>query len=143
MSLLLGLALADAIDPAPYDCPRGSVGQSNHNGAWCQPTICTDDSDCSSGKVCSEDVIAFCTETRTMDCGGLSHWDDDCTETRTMVHHPCGANDGCALGRCETVRRCAASRTPPKRITAKKGCQTSALGGLLLALAGLFGRRRD
>ena len=143
MTLLLGVALADAIPIGFDDCPRGSFNRNTHSGTWCEPTTCTDDSDCGSAQVCSLDAIALCTETQTVPCGGRGGFGTGCTETRTTVHHPCGANDGCALGTCETVRRCADQRTDVKVPSTPKGCQTSALGGLLLALAGLFGRRRD
>lgn len=144
MILLVGFALADAIDMAPYDCPRGSEGQSNHNGGWCEVSTCSDDSECTSGMVCSQDAIGLCTETVTMDCGGLWGGENGCTETRNPVHHRCGPKGECVEGTCEKSRRCAWERTAPvtSSLKRKRGCATSAFGGLLLALAGLLGRVR-
>ena len=144
MTLLVGFALADSIEMEPYDCPRGSEGRSTHNGAWCEVSSCTDDSECVGGMVCSQDAIGLCTETLTLDCGGLWGGGEGCVETRNPVHHRCGANGGCTDGSCEKARRCAWERTAPvtSSMKHKRGCATSAFGGLLLALAGLLGRVR-
>lgn len=147
LTLLMGLAMADVIEMEPWDCPRGAIGQSNHNGPWCETSTCTGDSECGGGMVCSDDSIALCVEASTLTCGGLWGGDDGaCTETRSVAVHPCGPAGQCVSGTCSTERRCAFDRrAPPKATSPKKsprGCGTSALGGLLLALAGLFGRRR-
>ncbi len=143
MTLLLGVALADALGMGLFDCPRGSLEEVNHNGVWCEASVCTSDADC-GGTVCSEEAISLCVETSTMPCGGLGGLlEDECTETRNTVIHRCGPGGECVSGACQTARRCVYTRAAPETHTgSKSGCQTSGLGGLLLLLAGLFGRAR-
>ena len=73
------LARADAIPPAPNDCPRGKVGVSSHSGAqciedapkdcprgWtgrlggvCALTPCTTDASCQTGEECAPHAVCL------------------------------------------------------------------------------------
>jgi len=55
-------AAADALPPAPENCPPGLDGQTSHRGPICAPIRCTSDADCGEGAACAD--AAFCQRER-------------------------------------------------------------------------------
>ncbi|MCB9594508.1 MAG: hypothetical protein H6719_17380 [Sandaracinaceae bacterium] len=104
-------ALADAVGPAPADCPSGAQGSTSHYGPNCAPDPCTSDADCAAahnrpaGRTCGD--AALCVETVTHE-----HWRGNTTVVTS--HGPCGAGDTCERGECQRGRFCVgAPPTPP------------------------------
>jgi hypothetical protein len=136
-----GVALADAIDLPPDDCPAGSVGQSSHAGTWCEAQTCAPGATCEEG-TCQPHGLCVLTETRP--CGGRpAPGYENCTFVAHEALGPCDSQDDCARGTCEVVDRCVKSSS----FGASCGCTqlpTNRLAfglgvGALLALVG--GRR--
>jgi len=120
VTLLLGLALADALPIAYHDCPRGSALDTSHNGTWCEVSTCSSDAEC-DGMVCSEEAIALCVEASTTRCGGLGgKANGQCTETRNTAVHRCGPGGQCVSGSCETAKRCVWVRAAPEKSKGSK-----------------------
>ena len=46
-------ALADAVPPAPSNCPPGTRGMTNHVFQGCAPANCNTDATCASGETCT------------------------------------------------------------------------------------------
>lgn len=89
-------ASADAIRPAPTDCPTGTVPRSSHSGPHCElGPPCTADA-CGDGMACVE--VGFCI--REVECGGLREPSAPaCTE-----RHTAGQCD--STGACPTDATC-------------------------------------
>ena len=78
-------ALADAVPPAPDDCPEGAAGDTDHGGPHCRPTECTAASECKKragywGKdksfVCKPDVGLCLKEVDTHQFKRMTAMDD-------------------------------------------------------------------
>ena len=152
--LLPTAAFADAIGPPPEECPPGSVGQSSHEGQWCEPATCILDTSCDKGAKCRPGV-GLCVTHEVVPCGGLYPVEmEPCTTTIDEAHRPCASDADCGQGTCEVARRCVAGWNPLAKLNppgsgSKKGCgcgRDSAPGGfgaaLLLGLLLLLRLRR-
>ncbi len=140
---LPSLALADAIGPPPEKCPPGAIGESSHEGEWCQPSTCT--IDCPEGRKCRPGV-GLCVTSTEVPCGGLYPVEmEPCTTTIIEAHGPCAADSDCAKGTCEVARRCIRTSTL-SRVGKGCGCAVeetpSGLGAALLLGLGLLLRSR-
>ncbi|MGE0791086.1 MAG: hypothetical protein AB7S26_35770 [Sandaracinaceae bacterium] len=122
LSCLAAPAYADIAPPAPedLDCQRGAVpfvphvdpdarderGRPLQAWPYCTPSTCEADTDCSDGRVCSDDVIGFCVQESVE--GGETR--------RTIRPRGCEPDDTClnVESTCERSRRCvaAAERAP-------------------------------
>jgi hypothetical protein len=60
-------AFADKVPPPPPDCPKGSVGDTGHEGPHCVPLDCKVDSDCKSDMTCQK--ISLCIEQKMIAAG--------------------------------------------------------------------------
>lgn len=117
-------AAADDIGPPPEDCPRGSVGTSEHAGEWCAATTCTTDGDCTlqglraqgldhvgalAPMVCRE--APLCVIEEEYQLGGL--WPDEPpTRTRRIARGACVDGRCPAGGDCGATRRCVPREGP-------------------------------
>ncbi len=136
MRLLLFLAalllappvLADAIEPPPEDCPRGSEGTSSHAGDWCEPTECDGPDDC---ELACQPEIGLCITREEVSCGGMAI--EPCTTTREEAHGRCTTSADCEVGDCEIADRCVGGRVPDCDCSA--GASVGALGAVALVLA--------
>ena len=142
--LVPATVLADAVMPPPERCPRGASGSTSHEGQWCAPTTCTDDSNCWEGR-CTED-IGLCVTSEQIRCGGRGSFDPNCMVTKTVAHGSCKTDSDCALGTCIVADRCTLSWNPLRGFD---GCSCSAaeaepagLAALALGLLALLLRRR-
>lgn len=141
--LLPTAALADAVPGPPENCPRGAAGSTSHEGTWCAPTTCTDDSSCWEG-TCTED-LGLCVTSQQIPCGGRGGWDPNCTVTQTVAHNTCKTDKDCALGTCLVEDRCTRPWNPLRGRDLSCGCSAADLGAaglagtsLLLGLLGLL-----
>lgn len=93
-------ARADAVEPPPASCPRGSTPVSSHGGPHCAPTACTTMADCSPETMRSCEPIGLCIEIRSgYAMGGPFTFD--------AVTGECTSPADCAGGsRCELASRC-------------------------------------
>lgn len=143
VSLLAPVSVsADAVGPAPKDCPVGTEGESCHGGPFCDPDECTDDSKCKDGKKCQQ--LKYCV--KQIDCAG--GWGKG-PYYRNEVKGPCGANGACASGgTCTTLKVCLAGTVAGdgEAKTPSRGCSCDVAGGpgagLALLLLGLLLIRR-
>lgn len=131
--LVPSLALADAIEPPPDKCPPGAIGESSHEGAWCQPATCVLDGGCPKGAKCRSGV-GLCVTRSEVPCGGLRPPDlEPCTTTIIEAHGPCATDVDCPTGSCEVARRCVPGwnpleRAPKPPASGSKGCGCAATG---------------
>ena len=139
-------AFADAIGPPPDTCPPGAVGESSHEGAWCQPSTCSTDGHCPDGSKCREGV-GLCVSQQEVPCGGLYPPElEPCTTTLIEAHGSCTTDSDCTRGTCQTAPRCVPDWNPVAKV--KKGCGCSVqptgsgLGAALLLGLGLALRLR-
>ena len=136
-----GLAHADAVPPAPTDCPNGTVGATGHTGPYCAPASCTFDSDCREGATCREEALCL----GTMSCGGHLPLVDDGFPMCTVetVHGLCESGRACASGTCTTRRVCISSSVAPSGCSCGVGVARAGLAPVFAALLGItFLRRR-
>jgi len=133
MLVLLSLALADAVNAEPENCPSGSDGVSSHSGEWCAPTTCRSDDECNE-LPCSPDVGLCIETTEDVPCGG--GWIDTaepCTFTKEEVFDKCDSDSDCDDGvPCVIADRCARPG-----LDARCGCSASP-HSWLAGVAGLF-----
>ncbi|MCB9594999.1 MAG: hypothetical protein H6719_19940 [Sandaracinaceae bacterium] len=117
-------AAADDLAPPPEDCPRGSVGTTEHAGEWCTATRCASDDDCTpaglrrqgvdqyhaaGAMVCRE--VALCVLEESYTLGGL--WPDEPpTATRRIARGACVDGRCPAGGECGAERRCVLASEP-------------------------------
>ncbi len=129
------VAHADAVMGPPKDCPVGARGQTSHNGPWCAPTTCADDTKCPSGEVCREQALCVATET----VPSRSGWSWGKPITLSTAYGTCDKGAACAKGTCEVALRCVARA---QAIKSGKGCvvaEGDASGSFVAVLAvGLF-----
>ena len=108
-------ARADAIEAPPAACPEGSVGESSHEGTWCEATTCQSDADCAGhGQwpeprrhyVCRQTELCVRTETYTRSLRmPLPEGQAPPTLTRSIGVGACGS--GCvAPAACTNAMRC-------------------------------------
>lgn len=157
--LLAPSAWADRVPGPPKDCPAGAVGETSHNGVWCQPTTCEGDGDCGRfnydrrPRVCQ--ARGLCLEDKATE----NFRNEGQTFTRTYAHRACSADSDCAVGKCVTAKRCvlteeAAQPTPAAPASApasdtpkpRSGCAGGAeaeLLGLLVLLVRRFTNARS
>jgi hypothetical protein len=58
--LLSSAALADVVEPAPTDCPAGSIGSVSHYGPYCAPNDCSGTAaTCESGTACTSQPLCI------------------------------------------------------------------------------------
>ncbi len=154
-------ARAQSAEP-PTDCPPGSVGKASGPFAWCEPTVCVNDSTCSANEVCRP--VALCVEIGQLADAGKKG------EEHLVATQRCGPQGACPQtqvcsekGRC--VSKVAAQKMgllsppspssspglPPAKEPAKAcGCRTTGAsedGRLALVMSTLvlgltLGRRR-
>jgi hypothetical protein len=91
LALATAPARADAIDGPPA-CPPGTVGRSAHEGRWCVPSPCTDDSGCRDGATCR--AWRVCSQTAMVVPGGLRP-DDPPPEPRELAVASCPVEAAC------------------------------------------------
>ena len=84
-------ARADAIEGPPA-CPPGTVGRSAHEGRWCVPSPCVDDSGCRDGAVCRPWRV--CAQTAMVTPGGLRPVEPP-PEPRELAVASCAVEEGC------------------------------------------------
>jgi MYXO-CTERM domain-containing protein len=157
-------AHADAISEPP-SCPEGTTPGGCHGGEFCEPSPCTEGSECAGGKVCME--VERCAD--TVSCGG--GWTSTGGGyTVDNVLGACGEGGACAVGTCRSFKLCVSETgqtstgdgtgtgtsqggdsdsgsggTPPKK-DGCEGCRASDDGALPLLVLGLLGlglRRRS
>lgn len=126
-------SLADVVGPDATGCPRGSVGTSNHGGAYCTPAPeCS--AECQAGERCES--VGLCVLEEERSCGGMIDPKYPCTYTHREALRTCRDQSDCATGTCEIAERCVAAGCG--------GC-ASPMGGagwLLVGLVPLLARRR-
>lgn len=137
--LLIGAltARADVVGPEPEDCPAGSIGTSNHSGAYCTPRLCAD-SPCDDG-VC--ETTGLCVLEEERQCGGMTTPGSPCTYTHREVFGTCEGDGDCSEGSCVIDEYCVDPSSKDSEI-----CGCASTGGptavLLLGLLPLALRRR-
>lgn len=100
-------ARADAVEPPPASCPRGTTPASSHAGPICRPRAeCRDDAACGAGERCTP--LSLCIEVR--DCGGLRPAGDVCTLEHVVGE--CRSDGACAFGPCVARSLCVAAPAP-------------------------------
>jgi hypothetical protein len=130
--LAASAARADAIDPPPRDCARGSFGQSSHEGAWCAPSSCDDAPDCDRwgegrGLVCLP--VGLCiAEQSYVPAGRMAAAEGTAPRLRQVAQGACATQTDCAAGtRCVVAQRCA-EQTLPELVAREAGCTCAAAG---------------
>lgn len=97
---------ADVVGPDATGCPRGSVGTSNHGGAFCTPRPeCTDE--CQDGERCAS--VGLCILEEERPCGGMTDPSKPCTYTHVEALGSCSEQGDCATGTCVVADRCMAA----------------------------------
>lgn len=144
LALMLGSVQtrADAVAPAPEDCPPGTHGHTNHLGPHCRPSPCKSDADCSKGQSCKPH--ALCVTRRT-------HQSRRGDTTQVAAKESCTGGRTCPdPATCEPGNYCMAPESPWKLV----GCNAChvtrgapAPGGMgamwwLAGLGGLVVRRK-
>ena len=163
--VLAGPAWADAIGPAPKDCPAGSEGTTSHCGPECQPLPCKSDKDCRNKKLCR--ATRLCIEDgQRPPCGRVPMELENKKYPYRVVFGKCPPKKACSRGTCVSAKHCmtpsvapppppkakpptapapnkATAGTPPK--PSSSSCQVASPGGsvwiLLLGLVLVSGRR--
>ncbi len=105
LALALGAALAPspaqagvALEP-PTDCPPGSVGKASGNFAWCEPSVCLHDGNCTPGDLCR--TVSLCVEVGTLADAGQAG------EKRLAATQRCAPGGACPSGQvCSVKDRC-------------------------------------
>lgn len=92
-------AFADAVPPAPTECPAGTEGASSHCGPACFALECSTDQPCPTGSTCK--TVAMCVAERT--CVGAVSQPYEVTEVTGLC--PTGT---CGSGSCEAMAVCVA-----------------------------------
>ena len=78
------VALADAVPPAPDDCPRGQVGVTSHGGPQCVPDAPKDCAPGYRGEVGGGCVLAACSTDQECATGSRCLQVDTCQELREL-----------------------------------------------------------
>ena len=106
-------ARADAVGPAPEDCPAGSFGDSCHGGQFCRPSTCESDAACVGGETCQE--VKVCVG--GIQCGGgIETADDPPIPTFAGLCKDDGTCDGEAS--CQPLKQCVGAPDPTSGGTA-------------------------
>ena len=122
------LALADIVPDLPANCPAGSVGTTNHTGAYCTPDECEVDA-CGTGQACESTGLCVIREERP--CGGLQDPNQPCTFSYVEAVSPCETQADCSNGaQCENEPVCIAPRAC--------GCSSSMGFPAVMFLVGLL-----
>ena len=74
-SLFFSVAMADAIEMFPDECPNGSGPYNSHAGSWCQASTCESTSECEDGDTCEE--YALCVTESEVPCDSCD-WGCEC-----------------------------------------------------------------
>lgn len=97
--LVAGARSAGAGVEAPTDCPPGSTGKASGAFAWCEPSVCLHDGNCTPGEVCRP--VALCVEVGTLADAGAAG------EERLAATQRCGPGGACPSSQtCSTKGRC-------------------------------------
>ncbi|HRG94909.1 MAG TPA: MYXO-CTERM sorting domain-containing protein [Polyangiaceae bacterium] len=160
--LVAGPRLASAGVEPPTDCPPGSTGKASGSFAWCEPSVCLHDGNCTPGEVCRP--VPLCVEVGTLSDAGAAG------EERLAATQRCGPGGACPSSQtCSVKDRCisklaaqklglldapapasapsAPSTEPPKKsacgcdVVGRGPAPTTALGLAALGLAAAVARR--
>ena len=100
IALLLGRVpvAAAGVEP-PTDCPPGSTGKASSSFAWCEPSVCLHDANCTPGEVCRP--VPLCVEVGTLADAGAAG------EQRLAATQRCGPGGACpSTQTCSIKDRC-------------------------------------
>lgn len=100
VTLLVTPAAFAAEASPPTDCPPGSIGKASGEFAWCEPTVCQTDAQCSPGQLCRP--VKLCLEV-----GKVSGGKDGGTDKLVATGLCSGADKVCpANTTCSDMKRC-------------------------------------
>lgn len=92
---------------APTDCPPGAVGKAEGSNAWCEPTVCETEAQCTPGQVCRS--VPLCVQVGTIEKkdGGPSLAPDKNAGNKLMAVGRCGPDQKCPESTvCNEKKRC-------------------------------------
>lgn len=115
---------------APTDCPPGAVGKAEGANAWCEPSVCETEAQCSPGQVCRS--VPLCVQVGTLEKkdGGPALAADKNAGNKLMAVGRCGPDQKCPESTvCNEKKRCvdraASDKMGPVAATSASAAPTS------------------